>query len=139
MGILSKGGIVQVRRQIGREQGGSSPGQVESRCANTPESDRRQIPFKHRAVKITPGDGIQLEAWHRIVFAIAFDLSMINVVVAEATEEEIGELIERVTKGNAGRISKPDRRMAPGKCEAKIKFTQNFRNGVAIDMVRGGT
>ena len=45
-------------------------------------------------MKITAGDRVQLKTRHRVILTVTLDLLVINIVIAEATKEEIGELIE---------------------------------------------
>ena len=99
--FLSHNGRVEIGGEAGDENGRSCPRQEESGPTDTPEPYWRQIQLNHRTNEIAAENFVQLESRQSVFIAIALDLSAVDVVVAESTEEEIRELVERFAECDA--------------------------------------
>src|SRR5207344_538967 len=104
--------LVGVRDEDAREAGGPEPREVEARRARAAEAQRRQVPLGHRACVVGAADLVDLEAGEGVGLAVALLLAVVDPVVAEAAEVEVGEgLVAVVSRSPAGRAPQPDRRV----------------------------
>jgi hypothetical protein len=65
------------------------------------EDDGRKRPFHHLAHEIEPADFVDLESGQRSEFAVALDRAVVDVVVAEPAEIEVGESVAALAVGAA--------------------------------------
>ena len=75
------------------------------------EAQRRQVPFEHGFGEGPAADRVDLETRHAQDFAVALCVSIVDVVVAEASEEEVRERVVTVAGGSAECVTPPDRGM----------------------------
>src|SRR5215471_18098316 len=102
----------------------SKPGRVERRRSALFEDHGRHVQFDQVPDEGAPGDLLQLESRQGIAFPKALDLPAVDVVVAEAAEEEVGEGIAPVSiRGSCGR-PEPEGGMIHGKRNPEIENAQ---------------
>src|SRR5207247_1368859 len=112
-------------------------GEVESRSADGLEHHGRQVTLKHVAREAAPAHLVQLEAWQRVVLAVALLGAAVDVVVAEAAEEEAGVGIGALAVGDSGSIAQPERCMEQGKSKTQVERATKLREGARVGVVRG--
>ena len=104
----------RLRGQHAGEQRGAHRTQEEARRADIGEAQRRQVQLQPATLaKLRAGDLVDLEAREAVVFAVALHLAVIDVVVAEAAEVEVGQRVVAVAAADAGGVVEPDRGMLP--------------------------
>src|SRR5688572_18771788 len=86
---------IEIRDQAARKQCRPHPGQVQARRTRAPEIYGREIPFHTRLDEVATAYLVQLGAGQRVVFAISLFLLVVDEVVAEAAEIEVGKRLAR--------------------------------------------
>ena len=122
------GGLVIMRRndpaidcQESGEQRRPGRAQEEACKADVAKPHRRQVQFDDRLGVAPRADFANLEAGETFFLAVAFDLAVIDIVVAERTEEEIAERALLLAGCRRGRGVDPQRRVAPRQRHAIIE------------------
>src|SRR5207245_4013582 len=101
--------LAGIRKQRSAEHRGSQPVQIEAGRAGRFEDDRRQIPLDHLAYKAPRAYLIDVEAWERVILAIALDVAVVDVVVAERAEVVACDRIVGIAAREAGGAAEPNR------------------------------
>src|SRR4029453_6513546 len=83
--------LVRVGDEGRDEERRARPGQVEAGRPDAPEQHRRQVPLGYPARVVGAGDLVDLEAGEGVWLAVAFLVAVVDPVVAEAAEIEVGE------------------------------------------------
>ena len=86
-------------------------------------------------MEVTPRNRVELETRHRVKFAIALDLLVIDVVVAESAKKEICKLVALISKCDTRRITDPNRRVPQRERETEVEIPTNLGNRIADDVV----
>ena len=105
------GRAVDIGHEPAREQRRPQPAQVRARRAGAAEAPRRQVPLEHRPREVAPADLVELRAGEAVVLAVALLFAVVDVVVAEAAEEEVRERLRAILRREAGRAAQPERRV----------------------------
>ena len=123
---------VQICPNSRREQRSAEPSAIERRNTQPTETDRRQIPFGHDLHKIRPAKIVDGSAGKTRRLVVAFFSAVIDPVVAESAEIEIGERFSAIAEGNAGGTSEPDRRMVnrQGNSVSEIRYEARIDFGI---------
>ena len=127
--------IAGVRPQAGGEQRGPQPLEVEARRPGRLEHVGRRVPLDHLAHEVLRAELVDAEARERVELAVALDRLVVDVVVAEAAEIEIGHRAVAVAVGDAAGGPQPDRRMRERQREAEIELAVELRRQLAVDAV----
>ena len=128
---------VEVRRQPGDEDRRPHPGRVEARRAR--RGWNRNGGRFHSTIdftKLRPPISFSSAPGKRVVLAVALLVAVVDVVVAEAAEEEVRERLVAIARREAGRAAEPDRRVADRQRRSRDRRCRSsFGTNVAVDAV----
>jgi len=90
--------VGHVRPQSAREQREARPIRIQARDADAAEAQRRKRPLRLQLAEVVPADLIQVDAGKAVVLAIAAHFLIVDPVVAERAEIEIGKRIVAIAE-----------------------------------------
>src|SRR5690242_17756107 len=96
-------------RHAAGEQRGPNVAEIEDGSAHLGEADGRQVDLAGQLGEAPGGNFVDLEAWEALHLAVTLLGAVIDIVVAERTEVESGERVQRLPPSEAAARIEPDR------------------------------
>ncbi len=131
-----RGFETRVAKQHAGEHGRTHRAQIEGRRADVAETHRREIPFADRLDEAARTDGVDVESGEAVELAVALDVAVVDIIVAEGAEVEIVEAVLGIAGAVAGRSVTPERGVLPGQRPAGARIQPGLGEEGAARVIR---